>query len=221
MRTIVAATILALVFSTSVRAAPAQSDVTGATAAAYRVGQRVEALDGGKWYKAVVIRLREGYAPYRVHPIGYISTMDHWVTAMSIRPAGSGSAEPIPGGPSGEANDEVLVAVRNRGGAPQTTVAGTTDATRGAAAGGGIVPKHYHCVYFVVDHLVDAAPFTINAGGRYTDSNGVHGTYTAQGTTITFHGGNYNGQRAEADGTGARPRLHILGSSGRRVIDCD
>ena len=39
-------------------------------------------------------------------------------------------------------------------------------------SGGGVPAKHYHCVMFIVDHLVDTAPFTITGNGTYTDSEG-------------------------------------------------
>ena len=83
--------------------------------------------------------------------------------------------------------------------------------------------KKYHCVFFVADHLEDAAPFTLTSNTAYTDSEGKHGTYSFDqaSSTLTFHGGNYDGQRAEYETSGGRPRLHILGPSGRRVIDCD
>jgi hypothetical protein len=83
--------------------------------------------------------------------------------------------------------------------------------------------KPYHCVYFVGDQLVDAAPFTITGNSTYKDSVGKGGTYNfnSASSTLTFHGGNYDGQRAEYETTGGRPQLHILGPSGRRVIDCD
>jgi hypothetical protein len=172
----------------------------------YRAGQRVEYVDYGKWYKAIIVKVRDdAYAPYRVHPLGYITTMDHWVPASYIRAQGSGSTEPVPGG---EANDVVLRSMRS----------GT--ATRGASTG-AVAQKSYHCVFFVVDHLVDAAPFTINGGGAYTDRDGVRGTYTMNAATLTFHGGNYNGQKAEYDISSGRPMLYILGPSGRRAIDCD
>jgi hypothetical protein len=81
--------------------------------------------------------------------------------------------------------------------------------------------KQYHCVYFVGNQLVDAAPFTITGNSTYTDSEGKRGTFTSAASTLTFHGGNYDGQRAEYETSGGQPQLHILGPSGRRVIDCD
>jgi hypothetical protein len=186
----------------------------------YKVGERVEYIDNGKWYKAIIIKVRDDsadhldgriYAPYRVHPLGYNEYEDTWVCCVDftdrrsqLRPAGSGPTEPVPGG---EANDEVLKRMR------AATAATPTQPPA----------KQYHCVYFVVDHLVDAAPFTITGNSTYKDSDGKGGTYsfTSASSTLTFHGGNYDGQRAEYETSGGRPRLHILGPSGRRVIDCD
>ena len=90
-----------------------------------------------------------------------------------------------------------------------------------AESGGGMPAKHYHCVMFIVDHLVDAAPLTITGAGTYKDSNGKDGTYSfdSASSTLTFHGGNLDGQRAEYDTK--TKHLHILGPSGRRVIECD
>jgi len=88
-------------------------------------------------------------------------------------------------------------------------------------SGGGVPVKHYHCVMFMVDHLVDTAPFTITGNGSYTDSEGKRSTYTFDSalSTLTFHGGNLDGQRAQYDAK--TKHLHILGPSGRRVIECD
>jgi hypothetical protein len=100
----------------------------------------------------------------------------------------------------------------------------TQKRTRGAAATSTQPPaKQYHCVYFVGNQLVDAAPLTITGNGTYTDSEGKRGTYSSNSPSspLTFHGGNYDGQRAEYDTSGGLPQLHILGPSGRRVIDCD
>jgi hypothetical protein len=90
-----------------------------------------------------------------------------------------------------------------------------------AQAQGEVPAKHYHCVMFIVDHLVDAAPFTITGNGTYTDSQGKRGTYgfDSASSTLTFHGGNLDGQRAQYDTK--TKHLHILGPSGRRVIECD
>jgi hypothetical protein len=185
----------------------------------YRVGQRVEYIYDGKWYKAIIIKTRDDsadhldgriYAPYLVHPLGYNGNTDSWVCCTNdadprtqLRPAGSGPTEPVPGG---EANDEIL---RTMGHGP-------------AATPGKPPAKEYQCVYFVTDQLIDAAPFTLTGNGSYTDSDGKRGSYTfGAGSTMTFHVGNYDGQKAEYDVHGGTPEIHILGPSGRRVIDCD
>jgi hypothetical protein len=187
----------------------------------YKVGQPVEYVDNGKWYKAIITEVRDDsadhydrkiYAPYRVHPLGYNGLTDRWVCCADftdfrsqLRPAGSGPTEPVPGG---EANDVVLKAMR-----------GATAATPTQPGSGGRVPaKQYHCVYFVGNQLVDAAPLTITGNSTYTG-----GTYSldSASSTLTFRGGDFDGQRAEYETSGGRPQLHILGKSGRRVIDCD
>ena len=190
----------------------------------YKVGQPVDYVDNGLWYKAVIIKVRDDsadhggklFAPYRVHSLGYNSYADAWVCCADftdrrsqLRPAGSGATEPVPGG---EANDTVL----------KGTIGGTA-ATPPAATSAQPPAKHYHCVYFVGNQLVDAASFTITGNDAYTDSDGKRGTYSfnSASSILTFRGGNYDGQRAEYETKGGLPRLHILGPSGRRVIDCD
>lgn len=130
----------------------------------------------------------------------------------------SGSAAPAPAAASkGQA------APQNVAAAPATN----DDALkrmRGAAATSTQPPaKQYHCVYFVGNQLVDAAPLTITGNSTYTDSEGKRGTFSSNSPSspLTFHGGNYDGQRAEYDTSGGPPQLHILGPTGRRVIDCD
>jgi hypothetical protein len=88
-------------------------------------------------------------------------------------------------------------------------------------AGGGVPAKHYQCAFFVVDHLQSVAPFTITGPGTYTDRDGKKGTYSfdSGSSTLTFHGGSYDGQRAEYDPK--TKHIHILGPSGRRVIECN
>ena len=173
--------------------------------------------------QSLIVKVRDdAYAPYRVHPIGYITTMDRWVPESYIRAAGTGTTEPIPGGASGEANDEVLRTMHAP--ANGSAAARTLPAAPSAGAGvGGVAVRRYHCVTFLVDHLQDMAPFTINPGGRYTDRDGRAGTYTVSAGVITFHGGNYDGQRAEYETSNGKPNVHFIGPSGRRrgVIDCD
>ena len=219
----IAATLLVPICALGLMAAGAASGQL-----AYKVGQRVEFVDNGKWFKAVITEVRDDsadhldgriYAPYRVHSIGYNGYTDKWVcctdfadSRSQLRPPGSGPTEPVPGG---EANDDVLKAMRGSVRTASPAMAGQPD------SGGGVPAKQYHCVYFVGNQLVDAARFTITGSGAYRDSDGKAGTFSSASSTLTFHGGNYDGQRAEYETSGGRPKLHILGPSGRRVIDCD
>jgi hypothetical protein len=88
-------------------------------------------------------------------------------------------------------------------------------------ADGEVPAKNYHCTFFLIDHLEEALPFTITGNGTYTDSDGKRGTYDfdAKSLTLSFHGGTLDGQRAEYDVK--TKHIHILGPSGRRVIECD
>jgi hypothetical protein len=188
----------------------------------YKAGQQVEYVYDGKWFKAVILKVASDadvanfgpYHVYRVHSLGYNEYGDAWVSDFSdaraqLRPAGSGPTEPVPGG---EASGEASKPAR-----------GATPGTPTAASSTQPPAKAYHCVMYIVNHLEDTAPFTLTGNGTYTDSEGKRGTYgfNSSSSTLTFHGGNYDGQRAEYETSGGRARLHILGPSGRRVIDCD
>jgi hypothetical protein len=175
------------------------------------------------WYKAIITEVRDDsanqlngriYAPYRIHSVGFNDLGGHWVCCADftdrrsqLRPAGSGPTEPVPGGDAGEANDGVLKAIRGATASPPAQ----------ARVGGAVLAKQYHCVFFLGDHLEDTAPVTITGNGTY--SGGTY-TFNSASSTLTFHGGDYDGQRAtyETDGP---PKIHILGKSGRPVIDCD
>ena len=177
----------------------------------YKVGQRVDYHYDGKWLTAIITNVRDNDRyQYRVHPIGYETTMDTWVPEDPtwLRPAGSGPTETVPGG---EGNDATLKAL-----------GGTTAVAPSTASKSGAVPaREYHCVYSAGGQLVDVAPLTITGGSTYTDSDGKRGTYSSSASTLTFHGGNYDGQRAQFETTGGQPQLHILSPAGRPVIDCD
>ena len=173
----------------------------------YRVGQRVEYVEDGKWFKAVIMTVASdadiaNYGPYHVyfvHSLGY--TWDRWVSDFvdnraQLRASGSGPTEVVPGG---EENDKVLMTMRGAA-APQPS--------QPAA-------KAYHCGI--------GQSFTINGRGTYTDGDGKRGTYTynAASATLSFIGGNFGGQRAAYESNYGVARLHILGPSERQVIDCD
>lgn len=66
----------------------------------YKVGDRV-AMPAGysdKWLDAVIIRIEPGSPyPYRVHPLGYVDTMDQSFSAQTLKPPGTVKTEPIGG----------------------------------------------------------------------------------------------------------------------------
>jgi hypothetical protein len=170
----------------------------------FKVGQQVEYVTNGKWFKAVITGVRDDsadyfdhkmYSPYQIHSLGYVG--EHWVCCADfadrrsqLRPAGLGPTEPVPGG---EANDDVLIAMR----------------------GGGAKPAHpafkqYNCGV--------GSPIAITGNSTYGG-----GTYAFNvGTSIlSFRGGVYDGQSALYEMSYGVARLHIIGQSGRLVIDCD
>jgi TPR repeat len=198
----------------------------------HKVGERVDYVDNGVWFKAIIILVRDDsadhldgkiYAPYRVHPLGYNLLTDRWVCCLDftdrrsqLSPAGSKPTEPIPGG---EANDEVLKAMRGDPTAAVTPspaygyVARTIpEVSRATPPASRTTPaaKQYDCQV--------GEPITITGNGTY---NG--GTYSFDSATsiLTFRGGVYDGQRAQYETSYGLAQLHILGPSGRPVIDCD
>jgi hypothetical protein len=181
-----------------------------------RVGQRVEAADGGRWYQSVVIDVRPATTPFngtmieqryrcRTHPIGYESTMDSWKPVSFLRPVGTGRAEPIPGG--AKASDATLDSIRRRGAA--------------APASAGVATGHYACVTFLNGMLVSNGDLTITGAGSYTAA-GAAGTYTynPQTSLLQFRGAGFGGQTADYENR-ARPTIHIHGRSGNRIMDCE
>lgn len=178
---------------------------TGIGQLTYKVGQRVDYVEDGKWFKAVITEVRDDsadhldrkiYAPYRVHALGYVG--DHWVCCVDfadrrsqLRPAGAGPTEAVPGG---EANDDVLKAMSGANAAKPTQP----------------TAKEYSCGV--------GAPIKIT--GKATYGGGTY-SFDASSSTLTFKGGDYDGQRAVFDLSYGVPRLHLLGPSGRPVIDCD
>ena len=178
----------------------------------HKVGERVDYVYNGVWYSAVIIKVRDDsaehldgklYSPYRVHPLGDNGNTDTWVCCADftdhrsqLNRAGPHPTEPVPGG---EANDDVLKAM-----------SGAT-----AAKPPQPVAKRYECGV--------AAPITITGNSTYIDSEGKRGTFSfdSASSTVAFHGGNYDGQRAAYETSGGLAQLHILGPSGRPVIDCD
>ena len=175
----------------------------------HKVGERVDYVDYGTWFKAIIISVRDDrFSPYRVHKLGYTEHEDAWVCCADftdlrsqLRPAGSSPTEPVPGG---EANDYVLKAMGgDKNAATPSPAFGYVGRTTPAV-------KRYDCV--------TGAPIAIT--GESTYAGGTY-SFNSASSTLTFHGGNYDGQRAKYETSGGLPQLHILGPSGRPVIDCD
>lgn len=167
---------------------------------ALRVGDKVEVKWSGTWYPATVLAASGG--GYKIHYDGWSSSYDEVVEPVRIRT------------PQG-------VVTANTATTTTTSTTTTTTTTRAGAA--SVAPGRYNCVFYVGGQgLVNGGGFTIAAGGHYTDRAGKVGTYTfdAAAQLLTFHGAAYDGQRAEY-GSAGRPTLHVLGPSGRRVMDCD
>jgi hypothetical protein len=200
----------------------------------YKVGQRVEYVYNGKWYKAIIVALRDDsadhvlsgrklYSPYRVHPLGYETTMDTWVCCADnadhrtqLRPAGSGPTEPVPGG---EANDPVLKAARG-----STAAQPNQNRQAGSNKGGSAVPLgEYNCVAMARQvgggELIHVGGFTLQAGGAYEDEDNGRGTFTYDSGKheITFRGAAMDGQVGRYDAATATFTL----KSAHNSVDCD
>lgn len=52
----------------------------------FKVGDKVEVVDGGKWYKAAIIEAKDG--TFKIHYDDYSSTFDVWVVPTRIRRIG-------------------------------------------------------------------------------------------------------------------------------------
>ena len=194
--------------------APRAAIAQGAAAAAASLctlGQRLEVVDFGKWHAAVVIGVRDdGYAPCRVHWIGYATTMDGWVPRSYLRPTGAGPVQPIPGGPN--VADPTLDSIRR---------AGASGGPAAAAHAVDVATGHYTCVAFVVNHLVTTGEFTIAGAGAYR-SGTTSGRYSYDARTglVRFQGGTWDGQSGDYT-TAPRPTVQMHGPSGRQVMGCE
>jgi hypothetical protein len=182
---------------------PQPLPVIASTQRKYKAGQRVEYVSNGKWFKAVITKVASDedvanfgpYHVYRVHSLGFREQEDAWVSDFGDKRSQlrpAGSG-PTEAVPGGEGNDDVLNAMR-----------GTTPSKTQPAA------KIYNCEI--------GAPIAITGSGTY--SGGTYGFDPAT-STLTFHGGTYDGQRAVYEMSYGLARLHIIGPSGRLVIDCD
>jgi Tetratricopeptide repeat len=201
--------------NTPAQKAPAQAPpvaVAGANNCGhqYCVGQRVEYGVGGKWYKAIITEIASAadiadqgpYHVYLVHSLGFTQS-GAWVgdftdARAQLRAPGSGATEPVPGG---EANDEMLKAMRGE-----------------SSLGGPIGMGKYVCTTNADKMLARVGGFTLLAGGAYTDESNVRGTfgYDPKSGRINFNGAGMNGQK----GTYDSGRKLFTVQSGNNWVDC-
>ena len=148
-----------------------------------KIGDRV-AMPAGyqdKWLDAVVIAV-DASKPYpcRVHPLGYLDTMDESFSASMLKAPGSVKTEPI----GNLGNDPQLLALQGKQAFKPSQV------LQGA----------YECYALSSGHLAPrmALNFKILGAGRYSDVAGAAGSFDfdARSLGIVFRGAALDGQRA-------------------------
>ncbi|HXV18137.1 MAG TPA: hypothetical protein VD758_15215 [Gemmatimonadaceae bacterium] len=188
----VAAAVMLLSFGTASRSS-AQSSAGQAKA-----GDAIDVLWNGTWYAGTVLETRAN--GYKIHYNGWASTWDEVVGPDRIRASATAKSQ-----------------------APQTAPSAAARAQAGRATSGTVAPGKCSCYYYLKGTgLVNGGAFTIGNAGRYSDRDGRPGTTTfdAAEQILTFHGAAYDGQRARYENVKA-PTIHIMGPSGRNVLDCD
>jgi hypothetical protein len=191
--------------------APPVAVATNSCGHRYCVGQRVEYGVGGKWYKAMITEVASAtdiadqgpYHVYLVHSLGFTQS-GAWVGDFTdgrsqLRAPGTGPTEPVPGG---EANDEMLKAMRG-----ETSI------------GGPIAMGKYVCSTNADKMLARVGGFTLLAGGAYSDESNNRGTfgYDPKSGRINFSGAGMNGQT----GTYDSGRKLFTVQSGNNWMDCE
>jgi len=152
-----------------------------AAQAQYKVGDRVAADFGTGYLDSVIVRVDPNSPfPYRVHPLGYLNTMDTSFSAPMLKPAASVPTKPI----GGIANDPELLKIQGKQAFhPVRVFRGGYECF--ALSGGRLEPRL-------------ALNFTIVDDQRYRDAAGTSGTYRFDTgkATLTFAGGALDGQKA-------------------------
>lgn len=172
--------------------------------AQYKVGDRVDAPFGPTYLQSVVVAVDpKSPFPYRVHPLGYLNTLDSSFSAAMLKAAGSEPTRPI----GGIANDPWLLKVQGKKAFHPVRV------LRGP----------YEC-FSLSGRRPEARlalNFTIVDDHRYRDAAGASGTYQfdAGNATLLFKGGALNGQgatyvQASSPPTKAQPPAITLTASG-------
>lgn len=176
--------------------------------AQYKVGDRVDARFGPTYLQSVVIAVDpKSPFPYRVHPLGYLNTLDTSFSAAMLKPPGSEPTRPV----GGIVDDPWLLKVQGKKAFRPVRV------YRGP----------YQCVAENGTRLEArmALNFAIVDDHHYRDAAGHSGTYEfdADNLTLAFKGGALDGQgatyhQASNPPTRAEPPSITLTTAGER---CD
>ena len=165
---------------------------SAAWAADYKVGDRVAIPTGfnDKYYDSVIVRIDPANPyPYRVHPLGFLDTMDTNYSAVMLK--APGSVPMMPDG--GIKNDPWLMKMTGTKAFHATT----------------LYPGKYECYTFTDGELTPAGilNFQILGPHHYRDINGHVADYSfdAKSATLVFHGGTLNGQAATYEQTANPP----------------
>ena len=150
----------------------------------FKTGDRVAAPFGAQYLDSVVISVDPGSSsPYRVHPLGYLDTMDTSFNTQMLRARGSVPTQPI----GGIANDPWLM-----------KIAGTKQFHPET-----LYPGRYECWTFSGGGTASLQPamilnFEILDAHRYRDHAGSVASYQFDpaSSNLVFQGGTLGGQRA-------------------------
>jgi hypothetical protein len=151
-----------------------------------KVGDRV-AMPAGfqdKWMDAVIVEVDPSKPyPYRVHPLGYLDTMNQSFSAPMLKAPGTIQTMPI----GGIGNDPWLLKVQGRKAFQPTAIyAGAYECFTLSGGGTASLSSAMQLNFAILD------------GSRYRDVAGHVGTYSfnPNGLGIVFQGGTLNGMRA-------------------------
>ena len=153
--------------------------------AKFKIGDRVAApFVGTEYLDSVVVRVDpDSPYPYRVHPLGYLDTMDTSFPASMLKAPGSVATQPI----GGIADDPWLMKISGKK----------------AFRAGALFPGKYECWTLSAggSASLEAAMglnFEILGASQYRDSAGAEASYQfdAGSGSIVFQGGALDGQKA-------------------------
>lgn len=150
----------------------------------YKVGDRVAADFGVGYLDSVIIRVDpKSPFPYRVHPLGYLSTMDSSFMGKMLKTPGSVPTKPQ----GGIADDPYLFAIQGKKAFHPVEIYRAAYECWTLSGGGSASLQ-----------AAGILNFTILDQHRYRDIKGNTSTYkfNAANGTLVFEGGTLGGQRA-------------------------